>query len=66
MSFDFSAIFWDDEPEVHNDDDDFDNADDDDDDDVDDDEQDEDTRGSFASHGTSTPERGIKPRLSSS
>ena len=25
--------------------------------------QDEDTRGSFASHGTSTPERGIKPRF---
>ena len=40
-----------------------------DDDDVDEDdkngdEQDEDTRGSFASHGTSTPERGVKPRLS--
>ena len=25
--------------------------------------QDEDTRGSFASHGTSTPERGIKSRF---
>ena len=35
------------------------------DDDDDDDAQDEDTRGSFASHGTSTPERGGKPRSSS-
>ena len=31
----------------------------------DDDAQDEDTRGSFASHGTSTPERGGKPRSAS-
>ena len=33
--------------------------------DDDDDAQDEDTRGSFASHGTSTPERGGKPRSAS-
>ena len=55
----------------HYDDDGDDNDDDAQDDDNDhdgddhDDAQDEDTRGSFASHGTSTPERGGKPRSSS-